>query len=111
MILRHPRSKRPDTLFPYTTLFRSRHDVAASLIIANRALDQLLQSRNFLRATGLASFRITQRHRNREPLDGAQCIASDRNFAAQRRSEEHTYELQSLMRTSYAGFCLKNKRK
>src|SRR3546814_9839639 len=75
MIRRPPRSTRTDTLFPYTTLFRSlRPD-------ASRQTGQGAQNGN----------------RNRKRLTG-------------KRSEEHTSELQSLMRISYAVFCLKKKK-
>src|SRR3546814_1706050 len=70
MIRRPPRSTRTDTLFPYTTLFRSE----------NEFLGKNLRSR-----------------------DCASMAAGDA------RSEEHTSELQSLMRISYAVFCLKKK--
>src|SRR3546814_14656651 len=82
MIRRPPRSTRTDTLFPYTTLFRSQV----------RARDALgLRS---------AARRGTQRHHPGRPGFGHH----DRV-----RSEEHTSELQSLMRSSYAVFCLKKK--
>src|SRR3546814_7018538 len=89
MIRRPPRSTRTDTLFPYTTLFRSGvdHGVAALL------------------ETGAAVLGLA--------LGGQ--VAADApfvQFAGQRvRSEEHTSELQSLMRISYAVFCLKKKNK
>src|SRR3546814_1684299 len=73
MIRRPPRSTRTDTLFPYTTLFRSR------------STDGLLEHQTELRPRQLMT-------------DSA-------------RSEEHTSELQSLMRNSYAVFCLKIKNK
>src|SRR3546814_4154578 len=86
MIRRPPRSTRTDTLFPYTTLFRSQgagrrrpHD------------HQCGAEPPPLPAQG------------RAPAGAAQ--------AANRRSEEHTSELQSLMRISYAVFCLKKKKK
>src|SRR3546814_3067093 len=84
MIRRPPRSTRTDTLFPYTTLFRSIRQRAAA-----RAA-RLLQSRR-RRRTG----------RNEK--------APPRQYTE--RSEEHTSELQSLMRISYAVFCLKKKTK
>src|SRR3546814_3460855 len=80
MIRRPPRSTRTDTLFPYTTLFRS-HD-AVIVHIGFRAED------------GDAIAVLVPRQ---QFLDG--------------RSEEHTSELQSLMRISYAVFCLKKKKK
>src|SRR3546814_17739025 len=85
MIRRPPRSTRTDTLFPYTTLFRSRYEVeyypavfAAILVVIGQAV------------TGTS-----------EP----------RRWLSKGRSEEHTSELQSLMRISYAVFCLKKKNK
>src|SRR3546814_3157323 len=92
MIRRPPRSTRTDTLFPYTTLFRSRpgrHAGAGGRIGADAQEQQLGQAplRSF--QTALAAL---------WPLDRL-------------RSEEHTSELQSLMRISYAVFCLKKKKK
>src|SRR3546814_2864694 len=78
MIRRPPRSTRTDTLFPYTTLFRS---IGA------------------IQARGACSFQQLYRH------------ADAALYAAKQRSEEHTSELQSLMRISYAVFCLKKKKK
>src|SRR3546814_2601982 len=87
MIRRPPRSTRTDTLFPYTTLFRSR-------------LDRL--SKWFLVVICMISCADFPRLLIIE-LNGA-CCAPRRDL---RRSEEHTSELQSLMRISYAVFCLK----
>src|SRR3546814_6412134 len=81
MIRRPPRSTRTDTLFPYTTLFRS---LAAG------------QKRSARTHTGTRRS-IPARHLS------CRCPAS-------RRSEEHTSELQSLMRISYAVLCLKKKK-
>src|SRR3546814_5110289 len=78
MVRRPPRSTRTDTLFPYTTLFRSRWSLPDRRI-RHRGLDRLL----------------AQGH----------CDQAGRS-----RSEEHTSELQSLMRISYAVFCLKKKK-
>src|SRR3546814_11245333 len=87
MIRRPPRSTRTDTLFPYTTLFRSIDAPGFSVAMAKNASFQLT-------ATSLPS-------RRKYGL-------SRRRFT--RRSEEHTSELQSLMRISYAVFCLKKKK-
>src|SRR3546814_2881675 len=84
MIRRPPRSTRTDTLFPYTTLFRSDADAA---------------DRQAVRAAAA--------HRPRPRTGHGQ---EDR-LPDKRRSEEHTSELQSLMRISYAVFCLKKKNK
>src|SRR3546814_5249018 len=91
MIRRPPRSTRTDTLFPYTTLFRSD----AASYQRNDARPQ----RPPLFCPGRRSWRLRAcRARDRPPEIEAE------------RSEEHTSELQSLMRISYAVFCLKKKR-
>src|SRR3546814_5210614 len=95
MIRRPPRSTRTDTLFPYTTLFRSER-----LTLSDFAMDVDKNGR-FLR------YRLRERHStqlSRVIVDGLQIMA------ARIRSEEHTSELQSLMRISYAVFCLKKKK-
>src|SRR3546814_2386400 len=94
--LRPPRSTRTDTLFPYTTLFRS--------------------NQGFLEMTGYSREQVIGR--SVYELDVLEA-AEKRDLAVERlgqgatipqRSEEHTSELQSLMRTSYAVFCLKKKK-
>src|SRR3546814_6985593 len=93
MIRRPPRSTRTDTLFPYTTLFRSMYGrgmPATSTGVHNRIREATL--------FGEASF---------EPVRGL--IATVGGRLTNSRSEEHTSELQSLMRISYAVFCLKKK--
>src|SRR3546814_4359278 len=93
MIRRPPRSTRTDTLFPYTTLFRS---------LVSRLVDPGLDRRRAL-ADG--------QHLARQPLRGVpRRLDRALRHLAQFRSEEHTSELQSLMRISYAVFCLKKKR-
>src|SRR3546814_7456552 len=95
MIRRPPRSTRTDTLFPYTTLFRSRLGLPLRLA-GIRAHPRRI------RPVALADPAAgAQRGRQRDP-------AGDRRAD---RSEEHTSELQSLMRISYAVFCLKKKTK
>src|SRR3546814_10038951 len=99
MIRRPPRATRTDTLFPYTTLFRS----------------PLLEDST--RRFDLGTFD------NLRPLDPGQSYTNNQTFllnpaaagmyvivVSQLRSEEHTSELQSLMRISYAVFCLKKKK-
>src|SRR3546814_10207176 len=107
MIRRPPRSTRTDTLFPYTTLFRSVHDLSGLMKYAERApwdeaMAEMLSAHlgPACEATGLepaAIFEIIGAHWP-GPLWG--CAF---------RSEEHTSELLSLMRISYAVFCLNNK--
>src|SRR3546814_5661018 len=100
MILRPPRSTRTDTLFPYTTLFRS-------LCLARLSFDRVDQHRHGVQI----AHRL--RHRAAEGALAAEARRRiDRRLRADRarqRSEEHTSELQSLMRISYAVFCLKKK--
>src|SRR3546814_6796261 len=85
MIRRPPRSTRTDTRFPYTTLFRSTLQEKGD---DGRKIEDAPKAR-----------RVKKR----------QCPFGDRREFA--RSEEHTSELQSLMRISYAVFCLKKKKK
>src|SRR3546814_9186832 len=86
MIRRPPRSTRTDTLFPYTTLFRS--------------VVQLQPRAGLSRVTGVVSA---------DNRRSAEFRATDVEREISERSEEHTSELQSLMRISYAVFCLKKK--
>src|SRR3546814_15028642 len=92
---RPPSSTRTDTLFPYTTLFRSQSDAEYFGLSETR----LAQADEARRQEILRKF---EAHRERETAAG------EREKAAP-RSEEHTSELQSLMRISYAVFCLKKK--
>src|SRR3546814_16343794 len=89
---RPPRSTRTDTLFPYTTLFRSMayhscHDGMSGH--TRNGMDTIRAMQVFVRAVELGSLSAVARELQ--------------------RSEEHTSELQSLMRISYAVFCLKKK--
>src|SRR3546814_10344946 len=101
MIRRPPRSTRTDTLFPYTTLFRAvrggqtrRRDLRSPAVARGRPP-----------AAGADRRAGRQPRRRAQSGDGAHV---HRQSAA--RSEEHTSELQSLMRISYAVFCLKKKK-
>src|SRR3546814_1523266 len=102
MIRRPPRSTRTDTLFPYTTLFRSDLVEPAPLGNANIIGDAMAQRIARERGHELVA-RI-------ETLGGA-LRGVETEAADLPRSEEHTSELQSLMRISYAVFCLKKKNK
>src|SRR3546814_7908306 len=135
MILRPPRSTRTDTLLPYTTLFRSRrrdthvrqhgkpdqederrvrrtagnggHEIAAG----DHAADRKDRERAEL-VYAIAGARTE--HDDRRGGDRGGAWAGDPRPGRDRvgdRSEEHTSELQSLMRISYAAFCLKTKTK
>src|SRR3546814_4763637 len=103
MIRRPPRSTRTDTLFPYTTLFRSprRDDGAARLPRQRQAGGRDLP---WPLAAGRSRCGAWPR---RDLLQ----VDPPRPRERRRRSEEHTSELQSLMRISYAVFCLKKKKK
>src|SRR3546814_12268674 len=89
MIRRPPRSTRTDTLFPYTTLFRSPGAATAVIVTT---LPGVVTNRHRVEVTPLFQ------------TSGLDCVA----WVS--RSEEHTSELQSLMRISYAVFCLKKKK-
>src|SRR3546814_3750528 len=99
MIRRPPRSTRTDTLFPYTTLFRSRVRRDRHRIL--NAADNLGQ-RIAIEPQGIAAAGDDQQADDPENGSGIVPLL---------RSEEHTSELQSLMRISYAVFCLKKKKK
>src|SRR3546814_4340357 len=104
MIRRPPRSTRTDTLFPYTTLFRS-------LVAKSRAMRAFLAHRFEIfkiAAWPLIARRLRQRI-SRRRIDPHIRLGVFVVLAI--RSEEHTSELQSLMRISYAVFCLKKKKK
>src|SRR3546814_7193652 len=100
MIRLPPRSTGTDTLFPYTTLFRSGGESIVGADLRQAATAQVDQSK---------SVRVRQRAGasllERTALDERQLRQP------KQRSEEHTSELQSLMRISYAVFCLKKKQK
>src|SRR3546814_1386346 len=97
MIRRPPRSTRTDTLFPYTTLFRS--------------LDGLPEAAGILDVHGLEALSPLDAVGIEQEVDLVDLAAeADHQHAGEvrmTRSEEHTSELQSLMRISYAVFCLK----
>src|SRR3546814_10319767 len=111
MIRRPPRSTRTDTLFPYTTLFRPRQGLrdgdpaqrprvrGAVARQASAALRHALRRQSGLYPSG-------ERNPETRTAEGAGVTAGKAG-----RSEEHTSELQSLMRISYAVFCLKKKKK
>src|SRR3546814_4811271 len=98
MIRRPPRSTRTDTLFPYTTLFRSL---------------SVVEGMQFDRGY-LSPYFINNAQSQQVELENPLILITDKKISNIRellpiRSEEHTSELQSLMRNSYAVFCLKKK--
>src|SRR3546814_8431017 len=127
MIRRPPRSTRTDTLFPYTTLFRSDIGAPAAqaverMLSAARARAEAIGVRvhvavvdgagnlaGYLRMPG--SFLSSGELAIDKAYTAASFAMTTHDFGAllEQRSEEHTSELQSLMRSSYAVFCLKKK--
>src|SRR3546814_10593358 len=122
MIRRPPRSTRTDTLFPYTTLFRSRYlhldapgHKELTLCSGNERQSTIRHPVKLsmfaicLRISRISSVRFT------EPLFASRKSVTRRSKKSSppggKRSEEHTSELQSLMRISYAVFCSKKKKK
>src|SRR3546814_10246609 len=111
MVRRPPRATRTDTLCPYTTLFRS------PLRLHGRRLDGGADRTDLVLRT--AGWRMSDSQTPagsvkpdyRTPIGRARGLGSAKSGTAHFwRSEEHTSELQSLMRTSYAVFCLKKKK-
>src|SRR3546814_3079761 len=112
MIRRPPRSTRTDTLFPYTTLFRSgeasdiRIAHCPERVLPGKVMQELIHNG---RVIGGLSPRCSEVAVSlyKSFVEG-ECVVTHARTA---RSEEHTSELQSLMRISYAVFCLKKKKK
>src|SRR3546814_9792797 len=122
MIRRPPRSTRTDTLFPYTTLFRSLHKAVRC---ANLSINVLFRNWNAFKAAGVSS--VTSPY----TFYGSMGLSAPRHFGGVKpstspsdpiilsfgtggnsgmlRSEKHTSELQSLMGKSYAVYCWKQK--
>src|SRR3546814_9628124 len=98
MIRRPPRSTRTDTLFPYTTLFRSRGSAAVVPDSPPVTFEAFYRAEHEW---------VLRYFRRKAGCDDAPDLTQE----AFMRSEEHTSELQSLMRISYAVFCLKKKKK
>src|SRR3546814_7015826 len=121
MIRRPPRSTRTDTLFPYTTLFRSR---GRPRVLRNICRTDVPSSSPSFPGFGVCGGRknraggfdmrlvdmLAADHDRAEPGGLRALIFGDHRAILRERSEEHTSELQSLMRISYAAFCLKKKK-
>src|SRR3546814_3808182 len=105
MIRRQPRSTLTDTLFPYTTLFRS---IKAEAPLVGTGMEEVVA-----RDSGVAI--VAKRAGVVDQIDATRIVVratAETDLSARGvdiRSEEHTSELQSLMRISYAVFCLKKK--
>src|SRR3546814_4020456 len=110
MIRRPPRSTRTDTLFPYTTLFRSRNQSRWVPAFAGMTSKRIRRPSLQIDAEARAHRAVAaaERAAERERRTPDALAIADRQAAL--RSEEHTSELQSLMRNSYAVFCLKKKK-
>src|SRR3546814_2250411 len=116
MIRRPPRSTRTDTLFPYTTLFRSldrlaHRDLGRGHVGDIAALDATALALAGAEHDQFAAIGLLHDHRRhfRRPDVERRDQILGRCLRHSTRSEEHTSELQSLMRISYAVFCLKKK--
>src|SRR3546814_4138315 len=108
MIRRPPRSTRTDTLFPYTTLFRSKGLVMRRFHARARG-----RGAKILKPFSHITIVVREREEEQKAPAKAETAAKPKKAEAQQsgeRSEEHTSELQSLMRNSYAVFCLKKKK-
>src|SRR3546814_10611414 len=106
MIRRPPRSTRTDTLVPYTTLFRARRRGGRSRSARNGRRAPRARPRRPRSRSGAAA-RRSYRVGWRAKIQASRHLSFEQRV--RRRSEEHTSELQSLMRISYAVFCLKKK--
>src|SRR3546814_8541050 len=109
MLRRPPRSTRTDTLFPYTTLFRSRPDLLAQAHLGVAGGQEAVDGHH----ARSAICEVATIGSERRP-EGSRCWVSSRmsraiGAATVERSEEHQSELQSLMRISDAVFCLKKR--
>src|SRR3546814_7787188 len=112
MIRRPPRSTRTATLFPYTTLFRSGGDLLLRLG-QSPGFTQLIAAaltQNFTRDVAELEAKIRRAVDERREGDFLIRTRIENFETGEIRSEEHTSELQSLMRISYAVFCLKKKK-
>src|SRR3546814_9970003 len=115
MIRRPPRSTRTDTLFPYTTLFRSAGGIgrttARALVLATGAMERPLPFPGWTLpgVLGVGALQVALKTGGLVPGDGLVIAGRGPLLLLYLRSEEHTSELQSLMRISYAVFCLKKQ--
>src|SRR3546814_947759 len=121
MIRRPPRSTRTVTLFPYTTLFRSAdfrvklvagHANPAATVFRSKAVGEppfMLAISAWLALKAAVAAAADTTHVHLYAPETPERVLLAIAAAQQRKSEEHTSELQSLMRTSYAVFCLKKK--
>src|SRR3546814_7097657 len=113
MIRRPPRSTRTDTLFPYTTLFRSRPDQSGvKALTARHVAQEYARCRGGQRRATSRPPTLPRAAPRSLVSGGSHALRTAREVQGRvdaHRSEEHTSELQSLMRISYAVLCLKKK--
>src|SRR3546814_4959550 len=118
MTRRPPRSKRSDTLFPYTTVVRSRRGIAEMQVHRMETIEHFAETLRTDRQHGRQADRRIHGISTADPVPETEHVRGvDAEFAhaglvgrdRDERSEEHTSELQSLMRISYAVFCLTKK--
>src|SRR3546814_7008050 len=120
MIRRPPRSTRTDTLFPYTTLFRSEYalacDIPGAAPSARTTIGSILCVAARNETPSVWIWPPSENHDGTNTLAGVHQVEAFVDLLKREdvrdhrvRSEEHTSELQSLMRSSYAVFCLKTK--
>src|SRR3546814_10782596 len=108
MLRRPPRSTRTDTLFPYTTLFRS--DMVIALLAHHAQAHHLTGRIHFVKIVEAQKVGHAFAPIVRQILALLAAARQQNAARTEHRSEEHTSELQSLMRISYAVFCLKKKK-
>src|SRR3546814_5708505 len=107
---RPPLSTRTDTLFPYTTLFRSVTQQNAAMVEESTAGARNLSSETERLFEQLSFFELGQASHEAQPVAQVKMRMPMQHGNLACRSEEHTSELQSLMRISYAVFCFKKKK-
>src|SRR3546814_10429826 len=106
MVRRPPRSTRTETLFPYTTLFRSQTRGALHHRAFADRIREIAERFGFTLDPDAVVGELSVGERQRAEI--VKCLMREPRLLV--RSEEHTSELQSLMRISYAVFCLKKKK-
>src|SRR3546814_3528715 len=106
---RPPRSTRTDTLFPYTTLFRSLDAVHDGAVVASRCETQGCGGPDHTQRDHAGGKRAGPAHMGTPGRLAREALGMKIGPGEDERSEEHTSELQSLMRNSYAVFCLQKK--
>src|SRR3546814_7010822 len=110
MIRRPPRSTRTDTLFPYTTLFRSLQNLIDRALNKHRSIIMQNDGPPEINFIDLTADIVSAHVSNNSVAISDLPMLIQKVYESLSRSEEHTSELQSLMRISYAVFCLNKKK-